>query len=200
MLDDRGKIIVWAAEVVKPILANFIDLLKIIKKIVMKKILLAMVALVTIAASGYAQKSHPNSPHDTVSTANITVTYGRPYKKGREIFGKLEAYGKVWRVGADEATTITFKKDGFFGNKPVKAGTYAMFAIPRENEWEFILNSQPVQWGAYDHDKNLDKDVLQVSTPVKKLDNVVEQLTISFPKANSMVVEWDKTQVTVPVK
>jgi hypothetical protein len=162
----------------------------------MKHILLAMVAFVAVTAYGQDRKS----PHETVNTDDISVTYGRPYKKGREIFGKLEAYGKVWRLGADEATTITFKKDGFFGGKPVKAGTYTMFAIPEEKEWTFILNSQLGQWGAYSYDKNKEKDVLQIKAPAKKLDKEVEQLTISFPKSTSMVVEWDKTQVTVPVK
>ena len=75
----------------------------------MKKIflLLAIVAAITSCGQGNQRKS----PHDTVSTANVSVTYGRPYKKGREIFGKLEKFDNVWRLGADEATTITFKKD-----------------------------------------------------------------------------------------
>src|SRR5580692_41757 len=73
-----------------------------------------------------AQMEKRVSPHDTLRTKDVTVTYGRPYKKGREIFGKLEPFGKVYRCGADEATTITFAKDGTFGGKPVKAGTYTL--------------------------------------------------------------------------
>ena len=161
----------------------------------MKHILFALVAFVTVATYGQDRKS----PHETVNGDNISITYGRPYKKGREVFGKLEPYGKVWRIGADEATTITFKNDGTFGGKPVKAGTYTLFAIPEEKEWTFILNSQLGQWGAYSYDKNKDKDVLQVKAPAKKLDKPVEQLTLSLPKS-SLVMEWDQTQVTVPVK
>jgi len=162
----------------------------------MKHLLFALIAIITFSACGQAQGR--KSPHDTVSTANVTVTYGRPYKKGRDIFGSLEKYGVVYRVGADEATTITFSKDGKFGGKEIKAGTYTLFAIPNENEWTIILNSQLKQWGAFSYEKNKDKDVLQVTVPVHKLDAVVEQLTISFPK-KVLRIEWDKTQVDVPL-
>ena len=138
------------------------------------------------------------SPHETVESGDVKVTYGRPYKKGREIFGGLEKYGKVWRTGADEATEITFAKDVTFGGQAVKAGSYTLFTIPDQNEWTIILNSQLGQWGAYTYDKNKDKDVLQVKVPAKKLDKVVEQLTIRF-EGNNMIIEWDQTQVAVPI-
>ena len=144
-----------------------------------------------------AQPSHPASPHDTLSAKDFKVTYGRPYKKGRVIFGSLVPYGKVYRCGADEATTITFAKDAYFAGKPVKAGTYALFVIPYETKWTIILNGQPKQWGAYDYEKNKDKDVLQADVPVKKLDKPVEQLTMRAPK--DLVIEWDVVQVSVPI-
>jgi hypothetical protein len=109
----------------------------------------------------------------------------------------LEPYGKVWRTGADAATEVTFKKDGTFGGKPVKAGTYTLFTIPNANEWTVILNSELKQWGAFSYDKNKSKEVMQFTVPAKKLDNVVEQLTIRVP-SNSMIIEWDKTQITIP--
>lgn len=162
----------------------------------MKHLLFAAVAFISLTACG--QGGEKKSPHETVNGENVSVTYGRPYKKGRDIFGGLEKYGKVWRVGADEATTITFKKDTKFGGKDVKAGTYTLFAIPNENEWTIILNSQLGQWGAYSYEKNKDKDVLQVNVPVKKLSAEVEQLTIR-PEPTEVVIEWDKTQVSVPL-
>jgi len=160
-----------------------------------KMFLLSAIAFFAVAA--YSQPTHPNSPHDTVQAKNIKVTYGRPYKKGREIFGKLEPYGKVYRCGADEATTISFAKDGTFAGKPVKAGTYTFFVIPNESKWTVILNSKVPQWGAYDYSKNKDKDVLQADVPVKNLSAPIEQLTIRFEGSN-MIIEWDKTQVAVP--
>jgi hypothetical protein len=132
-------------------------------------------------------------------TKNITVTYGRPYKKGRDIFGKLEPYGKVYRVGADEATQITFAKDGKFGGKSVKAGTYTLCAIPNEKSWTIILNSQLGQWGAFSYDKYKDKDVLHVDVPVIPLESPVEQLTIAVPGGKDLTIAWDKVKVAIPV-
>ena len=166
----------------------------------MKKLLflatIAMAATMFVTTEAAAQKS----PHESAYGKDVSVRYGRPYKKGREIFGVLEKYGKVWRTGADSATTITFAKDATFGGKPVKAGTYTLFTIPNEKEWTVILNSQLGQWGAYGYDKFKDKDVLQITVPAKKLDNVVEQHTIRFTPKNDLIIEWDKTQVTVPIK
>jgi hypothetical protein len=163
----------------------------------MKNIVLFSFALL-LGGIVSAQPSHPNSPHDTLRTKNITVTYGRPYKKGRDIFGKMEPYGKVYRVGADEATTITFAKDGMFGGKPVKAGTYTLCAIPNEKSWTIILNSQLGQWGAFKYDQYKDKDVLHVDVPVVALASPVEQLTIGM-SGKELTISWDKTWVAIPV-
>jgi hypothetical protein len=165
------------------------------------KIFLSLLAAVTIisttsCAQGGARPKQ--SPHDTVTTQKVTVTYGRPYKKGRVVFGELEKYGKVWRVGADEATQITFNGDVKFGGQAVTKGTYTLFAIPEQNEWTIILNSQLGQWGAFGYEKNKDKDVLKVKVPVKNLSSVTEQLTIKV-NDTSLTIEWDQTQVSVPL-
>lgn len=154
-------------------------------------------SMLTVSSSSYAQGSR-KSPHDTVETADVKITYGRPYKNNRVIFGELEPYGKVWRVGADEATEITFKKDMKFGGKDVKAGTYTMFAIPNENEWTIILNSTLKQWGAYSYEKNKENNVLQVNVPVKKSGAVTEQLTIS-PENKNLFIRWDNAEVAIPL-
>ena len=164
----------------------------------MRKSIFFLSTFVLLGLISFAQPSHPGSSHDTVSTKNLTVTYGRPTMKGREIFGKLEPYGKVYRMGADEATTVTFDKDATFGGKPIKAGTYAMFGIPGEKQWTIILNSQPKQWGLA-HDKNKDKDVLQVDVPVETLSTPVEKLTISV-SGKGLTFEWEKTKIFVPIK
>jgi len=165
--------------------------------IIMKHLLLAVAAFIAIDAAAQGGRV---SPHDTVKTKDITVTYGRPYKKGREVFGGLEKFGSVWRLGADQATQITFAKDVKFGDADVKAGTYTLFAKLGEKEWDLILNGVLGQWGAFSYDKNKEKDVAHTKAPVKMLDNPVEQLTISFPKPTLMVMEWDKTHVEVPIK
>jgi hypothetical protein len=160
-----------------------------------KALLLSTILFIGLAA--FCQKK-PASPHETLTAKNITVRYGRPYMKGRVIFGTLVPYGKVYRCGADSATTISFAKNAKFGGKPVKAGTYNLFVIPTEKEWTIILNSELGQWGAYNYDKIKDKDVLQVTVPVKNLTSPVEQLTIAAP-GKDLTITWDKTQVAVPV-
>ncbi len=140
----------------------------------------------------------PVSPRVSAEGKNVKVAYGQPSKKGRVIFGEKEPYGKVWRAGANNATEITFANDGTFGGLPVKAGTYTLFAIPNENEWTMILNSELKQWGAFKYSEIKDKDVLKVNVPAKKIDNVVEKLTYRFTDTH-LVLEWDQTQVAVPV-
>lgn len=160
-----------------------------------RMILFSMVSAFVLTACG---QEKPVSPHETSTGKNISVRYGRPYKKGRVIFGTLIPYGKVYRCGADSATTITFAKDANFAGKSVKAGTYTLFVIPNEQSWTIILNSQLGQWGAYDYEKYKDKDVLQANVPVKKLSSPVEQLTIDLPPS-AMNIEWDNVQVSIPV-
>ncbi len=164
----------------------------------MKKLLFLAIAAVTFGTAG-AQERKRASPHETVENESVKVTYGRPYKKGRVVFGQLEKYGSVWRVGADEATEITFKKDGSFAGKPVKAGTYTMFALINEGEWEIILNSELKQWGAYGYEKIKDKNVLTAKVPTAKTSGVVEQLTITLAN-DGLTIAWDDTQVNVPYK
>lgn len=144
------------------------------------------------------------SPRVTADGKNVSVAYGQPSKKGRVLFGKegsgsLESYGKVWRIGANNATEITFKKDGMFAGKPVKAGTYTMFAMPTEKDWTIILNSELKQWGAYKYDEIKGKDVLKVTVPNKTYPNAEEKLTFNV-KDTALDFQWDKAGFSVPLK
>lgn len=131
------------------------------------------------------------------------VTYSRPARKDRETFGKLIPYGKVWRVGANEATEVKFFTDATVQGKKIKAGVYSFYAIPNETEWTLIFNTDLDQWGAYSYNEKL--DVLRVTVPVKKAEEPVENLSIQFKKANDnvkdsvMMIAWDKALVEVPV-
>lgn len=164
----------------------------------MKKISLILAILALFSGITFSQEV-VKSPRVTVKGKNVEISYGQPSKRGREIFGKLEPFGKVWRTGANEATEITFTKNGLFGGKPVKAGTYTLFTIPDKTKWTFILNTELKQWGAYKYDEIKSKDVLQVTVPATTNNPVVEKLTISLPPGK-LVLEWDKTKVEVPVK
>ena len=132
----------------------------------------------------------------------IRVTYSRPQKSAREIFGKLIAYGQVWRTGANEATEIRFYKDIELAGKKVPAGTYSLFTIPAEKEWTIILNRDLDYWGAYSYKSS--NDVLRVMAPTAGLATTVENFTIQFQKVTDktglMQLAWDKTVVKVPFR
>lgn len=160
----------------------------------MKKLSIFLIGFLVVSMASFAQ-----SPRITAESANVKVAYGQPSKKGREIFGALVPYDKVWRTGANEATEITFKKDVTFGGAKVKAGTYSVFTIPGETEWTVILNSELKQWGSYNYDKIKDKDVASVKAKVQKGKDVVEALTISTDD-KSFTIAWDKVSVSVPLK
>lgn len=130
----------------------------------------------------------------------IKVVYGRPQKKGRVIFGTLVPFGQIWRTGANEATEITFYKDTNFGGKAVNAGTYALFTIPGETEWTIILNKNLDAWGAYTYDKTA--NILEFSVKPTLSEEELDAFSIAFDngEAKAMVLGWDKTRVSIPIK
>ena len=133
--------------------------------------------------------------------AMVRVTYSRPPKKDREVFGKLVPFNDVWRVGANEAPEIKFYQDVTIQGKTVKAGTYSLFAIPNVNEWTIILNTDLDVWGAYSYNQGM--DALRVNIPTKKSEGVIEDFSIKFKNGKDkeaiMMIGWDTTWVEVPV-
>jgi len=131
-----------------------------------------------------------------VGDADVKITYGRPKVKGRTIWGNLVPYGKVWRAGADEATTVTFSKDVEVEGQAVPAGTYALFFIPEENEWTLVLNKVPQQWGAFRYDEK--QDLVRVKVKPTTSDAAVEELTYEVA-GDKIVLKWEKVAVPVTV-
>ena len=148
------------------------------------------------------------SPEEEVTYSsgdlNINVFYNRPYKKGREIFGGLVPYDKVWRTGANEATTFQTNKDLSIEGNILKKGKYTLWTIPGEETWKIIFNSEYGQWGIGsdgEANRNPAKDVLTVNIHAVQQDRIFEQFTISFEKVGEdaeMVLMWDNTLVAVP--
>ncbi|GJM29760.1 MAG: hypothetical protein DHS20C17_23950 [Cyclobacteriaceae bacterium] len=131
----------------------------------------------------------------------VKITYGRPHKRGRNIFGDLLPYGEVWRTGANEATEITITGTVKLGEHQVKPGTYTLFSIPEKDHWTIILNSELGQWGAYNYNAKL--DVIRFDVPTSTTEEVYEPFTIEFEqKANSaeLVMMWDNTKVAIPLE
>lgn len=135
------------------------------------------------------------------SPALIKVTYARPAKKGREVFGTLEKYGSIYRLGANESTEIKFFKPVVVGGKTIPAGSYSLFAIPNQDKWTIIINKDTDRWGGYAYDET--KDVARVDVPVKPLTEVVENLAMVFTGTGNdavLNIAWDKTSVAVPIQ
>jgi tetratricopeptide (TPR) repeat protein len=132
----------------------------------------------------------------TIGVTDITVKYHRPVAKGRKVFGGLEPYGKVWRAGANDATTIAFSTDVKIEGQPLAAGTYALFMIPTETEWTIIFNKMAKQWGAFNY-KEAD-DALRIKVTPTTAEHQ-EALQYSFPTATNdatqLVMHWDKLKV-----
>ncbi|HEV8284032.1 MAG TPA: DUF2911 domain-containing protein [Chitinophagaceae bacterium] len=128
------------------------------------------------------------------------VIYSRPQKNGRIIFGDLIEYGKVWRMGANEATEIEFYKNVKIDGKKIAKGRYTLYAIPNPDNWTIILNSDIDTWGAFKYDAQ--KDVLRTTVAVQKLNESVESLSMAFEKIDNgcnLVIAWDNIKTSLPI-
>jgi hypothetical protein len=150
------------------------------------------------------QQQQRISPRDTetanVAGATISVEYGRPYMKGRKIFGGLVPFDKVWRTGADEATILTTDRTLVFGTVEVPAGKYSLYTIPGEEQWQLIINRQTGQWGTrYDEPQDLGRVPMRVT----RADTATEQFTIDIEAVNDggeLRFQWEQTRATAPFR
>ncbi len=141
------------------------------------------------------------SPRDTaratVAGADLMVDYGRPLKRGREIFGGIVPWGRVWRTGANAATQLHTGRDLVIGGAAVPAGTYTLWTIPDATGWKLIINRETGQWGTAYHPA---QDLVRVDMQTGTLTVPVEQFTISIvPEVNGgqLQMEWDRTVASV---
>ena len=178
------------------------------KKLTLNTVLFLVLILLD-SFDGMAQNFNDldSSPHDIVyfrenkiSPPVIKVLYGRPQKNGRNIFGEVVPYGKIWSVGANEATEVVFYEDVLFGDQKVKAGTYALYAIPDQKEWTLILSSNTDVWGTYEYEEKY--DVARMKAKVSQAE-FLEAFSIGFKEKGkyvNMVLAWDTTRITAPIK
>ena len=133
-----------------------------------------------------------------IGTTDVTVNYSSPGVKGRRIFGGLEPYGKVWRAGANEATTVEFGKAVMVEGKTLPAGKYGFFLIPTESgQWTVIFNKVSNQWGAYKYDEK--QDALRVLVTPRKTAAPTERLVYEV-KPTGLVLRWENVELPVAIK
>ena len=128
------------------------------------------------------------------------VLYSRPQRQGRKVFGDLVEYGKVWRLGANEATEIEFYKDVKIDGKKIIKGRYTLYAVVNETMWTIILNKDTDTWGAFKYDSK--KDVMRTDVPVQKTDELVESMSMWFEKSTSgllLIIAWEQVKVALPI-
>lgn len=165
--------------------------------------------LFLLAICGIALRAQEprKSPHDTVSTTlggkTITISYGRPYLKGRQAIGhELVPYGQVWRTGADEATKLTADADLMIGDLRVPKGSYSLFTVPDKGKWTLVVNKKADQWGAFNY--NQSDDLGRTPLAVKQLASPVEQFTITLKSesANSatLTLAWENTEASTTIR
>lgn len=165
-----------------------------------------LVLIQLVPAFAQQEKKEPRpSPNASVSQVigftDVAVTYCRPGVKGRVIWGELVPYDKVWRTGANEATTITFSDDVTIEGQKVPKGKYGLFTIPTKTTWTVILNKVAEQWGAYQYKP--DQDVLRV-TVTPKAGAFQERMLFTFENLTNnsaeLVLSWEKLQVPVKIE
>ena len=175
-----------------------------------RKILIGFIIGLVIGA-GYALYliNNPTSPLETIKlneADGVSITYSRPYKKDRLIFGNgsdeaLVPFDNYWRTGANRHTYIENSKDLSIDGNILSSGKYSIYTIPGENEWEVFFNSNVNYFGVSRPSES--DDILSVKVPVIKLLNEIEQFTIEFENDsifNYISLKWDLTKVMIPFK
>jgi hypothetical protein len=131
----------------------------------------------------------------------VRVIYSRPQRDGRPIFGELVEYGKVWRMGANEATEIEFFKDAVVGGKRIMKGRYTIYAIPDSSKWTIVINRDTDTWGAFVYDSK--KDVVRTEVAVQKMTTPVEPFSMTFSKSDkgtNLIIAWETSTVSLPIE
>jgi hypothetical protein len=162
---------------------------------------LVVLAAAVVTANG-AQRQRA-SPHETVSAsvdgAELTIAYGRPYTRGREIFGALVPYGRVWCPGADEATTLSTNRPLQLSGLSLPAQRYTLWILPTADTWKLVVSRRTGQWHTQYNDAD---DLGRVDLEKRALTSPVEQLTFSIDKnpsgGGTIKFQWAATEASAP--
>jgi hypothetical protein len=164
--------------------------------------LLIMLTFSTFAQEDKSKRPSPPAKATNTTTDGVTVTidYSSPSVKGRQIFGKLEDYEKVWRTGANEATTFEVNKDVMIEGKKLPAGKYALFTIVHKDgkEVTVIFNKEASQWGAFKYKEA--QDALRVKVKATQASDVQEKLKFDVSKSGKVDFAWEKLRFSFNVK
>lgn len=167
---------------------------------------IALASFVVLACMlSFAQQKQRQSPPGTAEFTfqdgkKVQITYNRPSMRGRKIYGELVPFNRVWRTGANEATTLKTDVALDINGTQVPAGTYTLFTLPSEGNWKLIVNKQTGQWGT---DYKQDQDLARIDMQKEALPRQAEQFTISFEPPNGSTtklnLDWENTRQSVTI-
>jgi len=160
-------------------------------------------AILVGASCGVAQERQPLSPPAqtsvTISGKTITIKYAAPSMRGRKIFGGLEPYNKVWRVGANSATALHTDADLDLNGLAVPKGDYTVFVWLDPNQWQLIVNKQTGQWGLeYHQDRDLGRVKMNMGKPAAPIETYKMTLSATGQNTGKLQLEWENTIAWVP--
>ena len=170
-----------------------------------KFILGSIVFAITFSVRSQSIKMPPPSPPQTIKQdfgiSSIELSYSRPGIKGRKVFGDLVPYGKVWRTGANNATTIDFGDDVTIGGTKVPAGKYGLLTIPDKDNWKVIITKQLEVTNPTDYKP--ESDLVRVDVKPMTMKDKMETFTMQFanvkPSTCELQIMWENTAVVVPI-
>ena len=155
----------------------------------------------TAAAVEYPRVSPKATVTQVVGVTDVTINYCRPSVRGRAVWGGVVPFDKVWRTGANEATTITFGDEVTVGDTKLPAGTYGLFTVPGREEWTVVFNKGAKQWGAFNY--NAADDVLRVKVKPQTA-SFTELMTFTFTGVGATSAEvaltWEKLRIAFTLK
>jgi hypothetical protein len=166
-----------------------------------KRIALLAFTILTLTLFASAQASPPATAScDLGGGKTIKTDYSSPRLKGRKMVGGQDPYGKVWRNGANGATTFVTSADIVVGGKTVPAGSYTLFVLPTEEKWTLIINKKTGEWGIpYKYESD---ELARIDMKMSTLPSPVENFTIAYDKTSTgctLREDWDKTRATVDI-
>jgi hypothetical protein len=168
------------------------------KNFLLQSASISLLVLFFIAES-VAQESPASTAKNTVDGVTIQIDYHAPKVKGRIIWGGLEQYDKVWRTGADAATTIEVSEDVTIDGHLVPKGKYALFTIPKKGEtWTVIINKVADQWGAFNYSQA--EDLVRFEVPIKRTVELNESLRFDIKDDGTVVFAWEYRTFEFKVK
>jgi hypothetical protein len=142
-----------------------------------------------------SRRSKNGKVEATIDGVKVTLEFGRPQVRDREVWGSLVPFGQVWRSGADEATTFTIDKDARIEGQALPAGTYSLFTVPGADQWVVVFNKVARQWGAFSYDQG--QDQLRVTVKPRAADHE-EAMNFEIQGAE-VVLRWAKVAVPFTV-